>query len=200
MLTFTTPAYAQAEPHAEPPVGELHEATEAHGGEAHGAFPPFDPATFGSQLFWLVICFGALYLLMSRVALPRIGSILEERDNRIAGDLAAAGRMKQESDAAVAAYEQALAEARQNAHGIGQTARNEAKAEIETHRARVEADLQQRLEAAESTINGVKLRAMTEVDAIATDAAEAMVEVLLGTRTNVAEVALAVRAAMAERA
>ena len=200
MLTFTTPAYAQAEPHAETPAGELHEATEAHGGDAHGVFPPFDPATFGSQLFWLVICFGALYLLMSRVALPRIGSILEERDNRIAGDLAAAGRMKQESDAAVAAYEQALAEARQNAHGIGQTARNEAKAEIETHRARVEADLQQRLEAAESTINGVKLRAMTEVDAIATDAAEAMVEVLLGTRASVAEVALAVRAAMAERA
>ena len=65
---------------------------------------------------------------MSRVALPRIGSILEERDNRIAGDLAEAGRLKEESDAAIAAYEQALAEARQNAHAIAQKARDAAKA------------------------------------------------------------------------
>jgi F-type H+-transporting ATPase subunit b len=198
VLTFITPGYAQTEPHAEPPAGELHAETEAHGGE-HDVFPPFDPATFGSQLFWLVICFGALYFLMSRVALPRIGSILAERDNRIAGDLATAGRMKQETDAAIAAYEQALAEARKNAHSIGQTARNDAKAEIEAHRARVEAELQQRLAAAEASIAGVKSRALGEVDAIATDAAEAMVEVLLGTRASVAEVALAVRAAMTER-
>jgi len=198
VLTFVTSAYAQEEPHAVP-EGEVHAETEAHGG-AHDVFPPFDPATFGSQLFWLVLCFGALYLLMSRVALPRIGSILEERDNRIAGDLAAAGRMKQETDAAIAAYEQALAEARKNAHGIAQTARDQAKAEIEAHRARVEAELQQRLSAAEASIAGVKTRALTEVDAIAIDAAEVIVEVLLGPRASVTELALAVRSAMAERA
>ena len=199
MLTFVTSAYAQTEPHAAPPEGDLHAETEAHGGE-HGAFPPFDPATFGSQLFWLVICFGLLYFLMSRLALPRIGSILEERDNRIASDLAAAGRMKEETDAAIAAYEQALAEARKNAHGIAQTARDQAKAEIEAHRARVEAELQQRLEAAEARIGAVKARALTEVDAIAIDAAEVIVEVLLGPRASVTELALAVRAAMDERA
>ena len=198
MLTFVTSAYAQEEPHAVP-EGEVHAETEAHGG-AHDVFPPFDPATFGSQLFWLVLCFGALYLLMSRVALPRIGSILEERDNRIASDLATAGRMKQETDAAIAAYEQALAEARKNAHGIAQTARDQAKAAIEAHRARVEAELQQKLSAAEASIAAVKARALTEVDAIAIDAAEVIVEVLLGPRASVTELALAVRSAMAERA
>ena len=74
------------------------EVTGEHAGEHH-TFPPFDPATFGSQLFWLVILFGLLYILMSRVALPRVGAILEERDNRIAGDLAEAARLKEATDA-----------------------------------------------------------------------------------------------------
>ena len=113
---------------------------------------------------------------MSRVALPRIGGILETRNNRIAGDLAEAGRLKQETDAAVAAYEQALAEARQNAHGIGQKARDAAKAAADADRKRIEAELQGKLDAAETRIGEVKSRRYGEVDAIANDAAEAIVE------------------------
>jgi len=212
VLSFVTPSYAQAEnpvEHAvEHPPGApadphgpeaAHEATEAHGGGEHGAFPPFDPATYGSQLFWLVICFGALYLLMSRVALPRIGSILEERSNRVAGDLAEAGRLKAETDAAIAAYEQALAEARQNAHAIGQRARDAAKAQVDADRAGVEADLQARLDAADQRIGEVKARALTEVDAIAKDAADAIVESLVGRRAGEAEIAAAVQAVSADR-
>lgn len=207
MLTFVTPSYAQtdhapgpADDHSPDTPGEaVHAATEAHGGGEHGAFPPFDPATYGSQLFWLAICFGALYFLMSRVALPRIGSILEERSNRVAGDLADAGRLKADTDAAIAAYEQALAEARQNANAIAQKARNAAKAEMDAHRARIEADLQARLDAADARIAEVKTRALAEVDAIARDAAEAMVDALLGTRAGEAEIAAAVQAAVPER-
>lgn len=199
MAVFVSSAYAQEEPHAAPAAGDTHAETEAHGG-GHGAFPPFDPATFGSQLIWLALCFGGLYLLMSRVALPRIGGILETRSNRIAGDLAEAGRLKQETDAAIAAYEQALAEARQNAHGIAQQARDTAKGAIEADRKRVEGDLQSKLEAAETRIGEVKSRALGEVDAIANDAAEAIVESLLGRSPGKPEIAGAVRAAMAEGA
>jgi F-type H+-transporting ATPase subunit b len=208
VLTFVSPSYAQTEnpvEHAvEQPPGtapaDTHAATEAHGAGEHGAFPPFDPATYGSQLFWLAICFGALYFLMSRMALPRIGSILDERSNRVAADLAEAGRLKGETDAAIAAYEQALAEARASAHAIGQKARDAAKAEAAADRGRIEADLQGRLDVADQRIAEVKSRALAEVDAIARDAAEAMVEALLGTRADQAEVTRAVQAAMAERA
>jgi F-type H+-transporting ATPase subunit b len=206
VFTLATPAYAQTEnpvEHAvEQPPGaapaETHAATEAHGGE-HGAFPPFDPATYGSQLFWLAVCFGLLYFLMSRVALPRVGAIIEERNNQVARDLAEAGRLKAETDAAIAAYEQALAQARQNAHAVAQEARNAAKAEADAHRAGIEADLEQRLDAADRRIAEVKTRALAEVDAIAQEAAEAMVETLTGTRADEAEISGAVRAAMAER-
>jgi F-type H+-transporting ATPase subunit b len=88
-LNFLTPSYAEtAEPAA--PTGEAVEGTEAHGG-GHHTFPPFDPATFGSQIFWLIVCFGALYFLMSRVAVPRLGAILYDRNDRIGRDLADAG-------------------------------------------------------------------------------------------------------------
>jgi len=198
MPLFVSTAYAQEAPHEASAAGEAHAGAEAPGGE-HGAFPPFDPATFGSQLFWLAITFGALYLLMSRIVLPRIGGILETRSNRIAGDLAEAGRLKQETDAAIAAYEQALAEARQSAHAIAQKARDAAKAEIDSDRRRIEADLQQKLDAAEARIGEVKTRALAEVDAIANDAAEAIVETLLGLSVGKPEIASAVKAAMAER-
>lgn len=204
MLSLVTPAFAQEEPHAEPgadaghAAGELHEGTEDHGG-GHGAFPPFDPATYGSQILWLVVFFGLLYLLMSKVALPRIGGIIEARDNRVAGDLAEAGRLKEETDAAIAAYEQALATARQNAHSIAQAARDEAKAKADAERGRIEADLQGKLDAAEARIAEVKVRALAEVDAIARDATETMVEVLLGPRVTQSEVAGAVQSALGKR-
>ncbi len=198
-MSLVTPSYAQTEPHAEAAAAEVHAGAEAHGGEHH-TFPPFDPATFGPQLFWLVILFGLLYVLMSRVAIPRIGSILEERDKRIAGDLAEATRAKEASDAAVAAHEQALAEARQNAHGIALKARDTAKAEIAADRNRIETDLKGRLGAAEAEISKVKERALGEVDSIARDAVEAIVETLVGTKAGKAEIASAVQAAMAERA
>jgi F-type H+-transporting ATPase subunit b len=204
VLTLVTPGYAQEDAHEAPPSDahapvEAHEGTEAHGGEhggEHGAFPPFDPATFASQLIWLALSFGALYLLMSRVALPQIGGILEHRSNRIANDLAEAGRLKEETDAAIAAYEQALAEARQNAHAIGQKARDAMKAEIDADRARTEAGLQAKLDAAEARIADVKAQALKDVDTIAKDATETLLEVLLGPRATQSEIAGAVQAAM----
>src|SRR5262249_60902079 len=75
-------------------------------------FPPFDAHTFASQLLWLALAFIALYLLISRIALPRIASVLEARRRRVGDDLAEAQRFKDASAAALAAHEKALAEAR----------------------------------------------------------------------------------------
>ncbi len=211
---FVSPSFAQTEPAATPGAGDAtgtmapaagaEGATTTTAGAEHGGghsnFPPFDPSTYGSQLFWLVIAFGLLFILMRRVAIPRIGAILEERENRIAGDLAEAGRMKSQSEAAIAAYEQALAEARQNAHQIGQKARDAAKAEVDADRARTEAGLNEKLAAAEAEIGKVKSAALQGVDEIARDAVETMVEVLVGAKVGKAEVAKAVEAAMAEGA
>ncbi|HUN12497.1 MAG TPA: F0F1 ATP synthase subunit B [Rhabdaerophilum sp.] len=187
---FVTPGWAEE---AKPAEGEAH--TEAGGGEhGGGTFPPFDPASFPSQLLWLAITFGLFYLFLKRVALPRIGSILEVRRDRIAQDLDQAARMKEEADAAIAAYEQELADARKRATAIAQEAGAGAKAEAEAERKQVESQLDKRLQDAEARIATIKASALKEVGQIAEDTASSIVQELLGSKVDKASVAAAVKA------
>lgn len=194
---MVTQAYAQeaaapAEEHVEgapgavdathaDPTADTHATTEAHGG-AHdsGVFPPFDPATFPSQLLWLAITFGALYLVMSRVALPRIGGILANRKAMIDADLAAADASRQKTDAAIAAYEAALAAAKSKAQGIANESREAIQADLAAKRSAVEAELTAKVTAAEARISGTKTEALTHVDEIATETAQTVVSQLVG--------------------
>src|SRR5262244_2636790 len=102
--------------------------TEADGGEHNGGFPPFDSSTFASQLVSLVIAFVALYLIVSRIALPRVGGVIDARQNKIDGDLAEAQKLKDESEAALKTYESELAAARSRAQAIGTETREKLNA------------------------------------------------------------------------
>jgi F-type H+-transporting ATPase subunit b len=168
--------------------------TEAPAG--HNAFPPFQTENFPSQLVWLAITFGLLYVLMARVALPRIGSILAARSQRISDDLAAAQRLKEQSDAAHVAYEKSLADARTRAQGIASATREKQAAEADATNKRLEAELRERLAAAEKSIADRRTAAMGNVGAIASDTAGAIVEQLIGKRPAENEVAAAVSDAL----
>ena len=158
-----------------------HEGTEQPAeGHGSGVFPPFDSTSFASQILWLAIAFGLLYWLMSRVALPRVASILETRQGRIASDLSAAQALKAESDAAVAAYEASHNEARARSHAIASETRDAVAAETEVTRKGLEAELAAKLAAAEETIAGTKESALGSVRGIAAEAASAIVQKLTG--------------------
>ena len=160
--------------------------------EQGGGFPPFNKDTFASQLLWITLAFVALYLLMSRVALPRIGSIIEDRKQRIASDFAEAERLKAESDAALAAYEKSLADARGRAQALAaETRQREAKA-AESARKALDAKLNTQIGEAEKTIAARRSAAMTNVQGIAVDAAAAIVERLIGSAPASREVEAAV--------
>lgn len=190
---FVAPAFAQA---AEDAATETHTETGvAENGGHEASFPPFDASTYPSQLLWLAITFGLFYLFMKKVALPRIASILEVRRDRIAQDLDQAARMKEEADAAVAAYEQELAEARKKAGGIAQQARDNAKAEAEAERRRVEEALEAKLGEAEARIEEVKKAALDDVGTIAEETAGAIVGELVGGTVDKKRLAEAVKAA-----
>ncbi len=175
-------------------------ATETHAGHTEaphsGGFPPFAKETFASQLVWLAICFVALYLLVSRIAVPRIGGIIDERAKRIEGDFASAQRMKDESEAALAAYEKSLAEARNRAQAIGGEIRDKLHAEGEERRKALESKLNTQLADAEKQIATTKTAAMTNVRGIAVDAAAAIVERLTGTVPSAVAVEAAVDGAL----
>ena len=91
--------------------------------EVKGAFPPFASETYASQLIWFAIAFGLLYYVMSRIALPRVAAVMENRSQRIAADLREAERLRAESEAAGAAYEKSLNDARGKAKAIAQEMR-----------------------------------------------------------------------------
>ena len=154
--------------------------TEAPGGPPSEVFPPFDRETFPSQLFWLAICFIALYVMTARLVRPRVGGIIEGRNQRIASDLAEASRLKGESDAAIAAYEKALADARVRAQAIATETRDKLQAEADRNRKSLEDQLATRLADAEKTIAATKTAAMANVRSIAADAADAIVTRLIG--------------------
>jgi F-type H+-transporting ATPase subunit b len=165
-------------------------STEAPGG--HSGFPPFQSENFPSQLIWLAVTFVLLYVLMSRIALPRIASILADRDKHIADDIAAANRFKEQSDAAHAAYEKALADARGRAQSIANATREQQAAAADATNKRLEAQLHERIAAAEQSIAASRTSAMSNVDGIASDTAAAIVERLIGQAPAAHEVAAAV--------
>ena len=169
--------------------------TEADGGHG-GGFPPFDSSTYPSQLVSLVIAFVALYIIVSRFAVPRVSGIIEARQNAIEGNLAEAQKLKDQSDAALQAYEGELAAARSRAQAIGNETREKLSASAEAERKALEGKLAGKLADAEKQIAATRTAAMRNVKSIAADAAGAIVQRLTGTTPDATTVAKAVDATL----
>ena len=182
-----------AEGHGDAKGAAAH--TEADGGHK-APFPPFQKDTFASQLVSLVIAFVALYLIVSRIALPRVGSLLDERQNAIDGDLAAAQKLKDDSDSALKAYESELAAARSRAQAISAETRDKLNAASEAERKTLEQRLSVKLAEAEKTIASTRETAMSNVRGIAADAAAAIVQRLTGVLPDGASLNSAVDASL----
>jgi F-type H+-transporting ATPase subunit b len=167
-------------------VAESH--GDAKGATAHTAadgghkapFPPFQKDTFASQLVSLLVAFAALYLIVSRIVLPRVGSLLDARQNAIEGDLAEAQKLRDESDVALKAYESELAAARARAQAISAATREKLSAASEIERKTLEERLSHKLAEAEKTIAATREAAMKNVRGIAAEAAAAIVQQLTG--------------------
>jgi F-type H+-transporting ATPase subunit b len=174
-------------------------ATNAHTEHPGGGkipFPPFNKETFASQLVWFVVFFVALYVLIGRFAIPRLGGIIEARRGRIEGDLAEANRLKEQSDAALMAYEKSLAEARNRAQTLANETRDKLNAEAEEARKKLENELNSKLADAEKTIAATKTAAMANVRGIAVDTASAIVQRLIGAAPSGSAVEAAVADAL----
>ncbi len=146
--------------------------------------PQLDFTTFAPQLAWLVITFVALYLFLGRVALPRIGGIIEQRRDRIADDLDEAARFKAQTDDAIAAYEASLAAAKAKASGIAQETRDALSAETDKERIKVEDMLGEKARQAEERIAKTKKQAVANIKEVAVETAQAVVQKLIGAKVT----------------
>src|SRR5947208_17178729 len=149
--------------------------TEANGGHG-GGFPPFESTFFASQLVSLLIAFVALYIIVSRFALPKVGGTIEARQKAIEGDLAQAQKLKDQSDAALKAYEGELAAARSRAQAIGNETREKLNASAEAERKSLEEKLAGKLVEAEEQMAATRTAAMGNVRSIAAESDGAVVQ------------------------
>lgn len=161
--------------------------------------PQFDLSRFPSQIFWLGVTFLVLYWVMSKIALPRIGEVLEARANRIGGDLDRASALKAEADQIKAAYEKALGESRAKAQEVGRSTEASLAREAADRQARLGNELAGRIRDAEGRIATAKATAMGNLAGVAAEVATLAVQRVAGVGISPAEADQAARAALARR-
>ncbi len=161
--------------------------------------PQFDPAVWSPQLVWMAITFIALYLLMAKVALPRVGEVLEEREQRINLSLRRAEELKHSAEEAVAEYEKTIADVRAQALEEVRAAREQAAAEAAARHEELNARLAGELTAAEERIHQARSAAIAGLRDVAVTVAAAAVERLVGRKAEPGAVAAAVDAALGEQ-
>ncbi|WP_172292288.1 F0F1 ATP synthase subunit B' [Pseudoruegeria sp. HB172150] len=178
--------------------GAAHAVEGAHGVEsaAHGGgeavgMPQLDFNSWPNQIFWLLVALVALYLIISRIALPRIASVLAERAGSVTNDVAAAEELKLKAQEAEAAYNQALADARSEAQAIINEAKAEMQAELDEANAKADAEIAAKVAESEKAIGEIRANALASVESVAKEAAAEIVAAL-GTKADAATVDAAV--------
>ena len=190
------PDDATVPPPGEQPAGELSTGTEAEGHAAKPGLPQLDATTFAGQLFWLVISLAALYLLLSRAALPKIQGVLADRAKRIKDDLDSAAQAKRDGEAAIAGYEKALVDARAKAVRSSDELRTTVQAEINAKNDQASKQLAADTAKAEARIGDMRKAAMAKVGDVARETVVDIVSKLTGEAANANDVAAAVSDAL----
>ncbi len=160
--------------------------------------PQFDPTTFTSQVFWLVVTFVALYWVVAKLAIPRIGEVLDQRARVIQEDLDRALALKAETDQAVQAYERAMLAAREQAGEHMRTVTSEAKAVAEARTSELSAQVAKQVSDAEARIVKAKDEAIAGLKSIAAETAKDVVAKLANLSPAASDVDAAVTAALKE--
>lgn len=161
--------------------------------------PQFDPSTFASQIFWLVIVFGALFYFLRKFAIPRMESVLDARAQRIQGDLDRAAKLQQDAMKAAETHEAALVAAREEAREIVREAQAATQADIDARQEKLTSEITKQTADAEGRIAAAKQEAMTSVREIAVEAAQAVASRLTGGTVDSGKAAAAVDDALARR-
>lgn len=161
--------------------------------------PQLDISTYPSQVFWLAVMFGVLFLIMWRIVGPRIADTLESRQTRISDNLDRAAEFKKEADAAIEAYEASLAEARAEAQAMIAKANAELAAEAQEREAELASAINAKVAESEAEIAKAVEGALDSVNDVAREVAGAAVERLIGETADATDIAAAVDGAAKAR-
>lgn len=172
-------------------------ALAAEGGS--GGMPQLNFKDFPPQIVWLLITFVVLYIVMAKLALPRVAEVLQMRSDRIKADLDQAASLKAETDKMIATYEKALADARNQAAAVSRDTAAALAQKSGERQAAVGNDLAARIKAAETGIAAARSKAMTEIQGVAAEIASDAARRLVGLSVSTGDAGAAVAAAAKER-
>ena len=148
--------------------------------KAKGGMPQLDFATFPNQIFWLTVTLVVIYLVLSRIALPRISAVLAERSGTITNDIAAAEELKQKAVEAEVAYQQALTDARAQAGAIVAEAKADIQADLDVEIKKADAQIAAKAAESEKAIAEIRDGAVKSVTQVAKDTAKELVAAMGG--------------------
>jgi F-type H+-transporting ATPase subunit b len=163
--------------------------TEPAGEHQAGGLPQFDFTWWAGEIVWFLILFVVALLFVRFFVTPRLGGAIEAREDHISAQIAEARRMKEQADAEAEAAAAEAAQARASAQRVALEARAKAQAEAAARLAEEEAKLAATATEAEKRITASRDKAMTNVSAIAVDAAAAIVQQLTGKAATASELA-----------
>ena len=151
---------------------------------------------YASQIFWLLLTFGFIFFVVGRGMVPKINATVESRDNKIAGDLAAARAAQDEADRIEDDYRAKQNEVRAEAQKITLAAKDKGAKEAEAQLATADNAIADKVSAAETSIRSATEKALGEIESVAADAASDLVAKLSGAKISAAEAGKAVKAAL----
>jgi F-type H+-transporting ATPase subunit b len=154
------------------------------------------PDIFFSQLFWLAVVFGIIYFWIGRGMVPKIQSVVEDRDKKIADDLAAAQRAREEAEASEEAYRERIDASRSEAMKVAQEAKHQAALDTEKRLKAVDAKIGKKIADAEAKIRDAADKARRELEPVAAEAASELVAKLTGQKIAAADAASTVKAVL----
>ena len=178
------------------------ETTETTATTEHAAkpgMPQLDTTTWVPQLFWLAVTFIVLYLIVSRLIIPKTGGTIEKRKTTVEQDLATAARHRTESEAVSAAYEAVLADARAKANATALDVRTALNAEMQVITAKLDAELAAKASDADKAIAAAKAKALTGIQDVAAEISSSIVTQLMGVKVSEADAAAAVSKAQEQK-
>ena len=151
---------------------------------------------FVSQLFWLLIVFGIIYFWIGRGLVPKIQSVVEDRDKKIADDLAAAQCAREQAEASEEAYRERIDASRSEARKVAQDAKHQAALDTEKRLKAVDAKIGKKVAEAEAKIRAAAEAARRELEPVAAEAASQLVSKLTGQKISAKDAETTVKAVL----
>lgn len=189
VITVHAPAAFASAHSAENMMIEEHGSAESAAHHSSGGLPQLDPTTFEPQLFWLFVIFIGLYFFFSKRTLPEIGSVVENRRDRIQNDLDTAEKLKSEADSIRKAYEDGIAKAQAQATRYFQDAESNIREKTEKELKAFQEKWAAELEKSEKAILAARSKAISEIDDLATDLGRKAAEKIIGAKLDAAKAA-----------